>query len=784
MQFSEQWLRTFVNPSLDSDALAHALTMAGLEVEGMGPATPLFTQVVIGQIVSADKHPEADRLQVCTVDVGQAKPLQIVCGAANARAGLKAPCALVGAALPSLDIKQAKVRGVESFGMMCSAKELGLAEDSSGLLELPTDAPVGQDIRQFLELNDIVFALKLTPNRSDCLSVMGIAREVAAITGAALELPKITPVAAKSNKQKTVHVDETNACLRYCGRLIAGVNAQSKTPDWLVRRLDRSGLRSISAIVDITNYVLLELGQPLHAFDAAKLQGDIRIRFANKNEKLTLLDQRIVEMQPDMLVIADNTGAIALAGIMGGAATAVSDTTSDIFLESAFFTPAVIAGRGRRLGLSTDSSFRFERGVDYGNTRLALERATALIQEICGGDAGAVTEVLGKLPVRQPVRLRLDRLVAVLGIPLNEATVAKLFDQLGFSYKKMAGVFEVTPPSYRFDISCEEDLIEEIARLHGYDNIPATVPHADVLMLPVSETALNCAWLRDSMVASGYQEVVTYSFVDESWEHDLLGNASPIALKNPIASNMSVMRSGLWGGLLDTLVYNLNRKQERVRLFEIGAVYFKTGDGYNEVSRISGLAYGDAMPEQWGIAAREIDFFDVKAEVELLTSGCARFTAAQHPALHPGQSAQVMLDGRAIGWIGKLHPKWQQHYQLPRDTVLFELDIQPLLKCDLPQYEEVPKFPPVRRDLAVIVDEKISVQALIDTMLVEKISVVSGIALFDVYRGKSIAENKKSLAFLVLMQDTQKTLTDAEADEVMAKLLKSIVRQHGAQLRS
>jgi phenylalanyl-tRNA synthetase beta chain len=784
MQFSVQWLRNYMNPSLDSDELAHALTMAGLEVEGIGPVAAPFTQVVIGQIISVEKHPDADRLQVCKVDVGQAKHLQIVCGATNARAGLKAPCALVGAQLPDFEIKQAKVRGVESSGMMCSAKELGLAEDSSGLLELPADAPVGQDIRQFLELNDIIFALKLTPNRSDCLSIMGIAREVAAITGAALELPKISPVAVKSNKQKTVHVDETNACPRYCGRLITGVKAQTKTPDWIMRRLERSGLRSISAIVDITNYVLLEIGQPLHAFDAAKLQGDIRVRFANKNEKLTLLNQQIVEMQPDMLMIADNTGAVALAGIMGGAATVVSDTTTDIFLESAFFTPAVIAGKGRRLGLSTDSSYRFERGVDYGNTRLALERATALTQEICGGDAGPVTEVISTLPARKPVRLRLARLVAVLGTSLDEAAVAKLFDQLGFSYKKVAGAFEVTPPSYRFDISCEEDLIEEIARLHGYDSIPATVPRADLLMLPASETALNRAWLRDSMVASGYQEVVSYSFVDESWERDLLGNASPIALKNPIASNMSVMRSGLWGGLLDILVYNLNRKQERVRLFEIGAAYFKDGDGYNEVNRISGLAYGDAMPEQWGIAAREVDFFDVKAEVDLLTNGRARFTAGQHPALHPGQSAQVLLDGKAIGWTGKLHPKWQQHYQLPRDTMLFELDTEPLLKRDLSQYEEVPKFPPVRRDLAVIVDEKISVQTLIDTMRAVKISVVSEIALFDVYRGKSIVENKKSLAFLVLMQDTQKTLTDAEADEVMAKLLDSIVRQHGAQLRS
>ena len=784
MQFSEQWLRTYVNPSLDSDALSHALTMAGLEVEGLDPVAAPFTHVVIAQIISAEKHPDADRLQVCKVDVGAGEPIQIVCGASNARAGLKAPCALVGAELPGFSIKQAKVRGVESFGMMCSAKELGLAEESNGLLELPADAVVGQDIRNFLELDDKLFTLKLTPNRSDCLSILGVARDVAAITGAALDFPKISPVAAQVAIQKNVLVAQPAECPRYCGRLLNGVNAQAKTPAWMVRRLERSGLRSISAIVDITNYVLLEVGQPLHAFDAAKLQGDISVRMAKSGEPLTLLNQQTVELQSDMLVIADNSGAIALAGIMGGASTAVSDVTTDIFLESAFFSPSVIAGKARRLGLSTDSSYRFERGVDYGNTQLALERATALIQEICGGEAGPLTEAIGTLPERKPVRLRLDRLVAVLGIPLHEADVAKLFDQLGFEYKKADGVFDVTPPSYRFDISIEEDLIEEIARLHGYDNIPATAPHADLLMLPASETKLNRAWLRDTLAASGYQEIVSYSFVDESWERDLLGNADPIPLKNPIASNMSVMRSGLWGGLLDTLVYNLNRKQERVRLFEIGAAYSRSADGYSETTRISGLAYGDAAPEQWAQAAREVDFFDVKAEVDLLTNGRAQFTVGSHPALHPGQSAQVTLDGKAIGWLGKLHPKWQQHYQLPRGTILFELDAEPLLKRTLPQYVEVPKFPPVRRDLAVIVDEKVSVQAILDTMLGAKIPLVNEVALFDVYRGKGIAENKKSLAFLVLMQDTQKTLTDQEADQAMAKLLGLIALEHGAELRT
>lgn len=792
MQFSEQWLRSYVNPALDSDALSHALTMAGLEVEGLKPVAASFSKVVIAQIISAEKHPDADRLQVCKVDVGTGEPLQIVCGAPNARAGLKAPCALVGAELPGFNIKQAKVRGVESFGMMCSAKELGLVEEGSGLstelrtglLELPADTIIGQDIRDYLQLDDKLFTLKLTPNRSDCLSIVGVARDVAALTGAAIKLPEITPAIIQSDAQKSVEVKAPAACPRYAGRMLSGVNATAKTPGWMVRRLERSGLRSISAIVDITNYVLLELGQPLHAFDAAKLQGNIHVRMAKNAEKLDLLNQQIIELDADMLVIADDSGAVALAGIMGGANTAVSDATTDIFLESAFFAPAAIVGKARRMGFSTDSSYRFERGVDYGNTRLALERATALVQQICGGEAGPVTEVLNSLPQCKPVKLRLARLLAVLGIDLDEATVARLFEQLGFSYEKTAGIFEVTPPSYRFDISIEEDLIEEIARLHGYDNIPATAPHADLGMLPAPETSLNRAILHDALAGRGYQEVVNYSFVDESWERDLLGNPNPIALKNPIASNMSVMRTGMWGGLLDTLVYNLNRKQERVRLFEIGATYAKTQDGYAETTRISGLAYGDAVPEQWAEAAREVDFYDIKADVDTLANGCAQYVQAQHPALHPGQSAQIVLEGKTIGWLGKLHPGWQQHYQLPRSTLLFELDVAALLERTLAHYQEVPKFPPVRRDLAVIVDEKVPVQALLDTMWDAKIPQISEVALFDVYRGKGIAENKKSLAFLVLMQDTQKTLTDQEADTAMTKLLDLMERQHGAELRS
>ena len=783
MQFSEQWLRQYTNPSIDTDALSHLLTMAGLEVEELAGVGADFNKVVIAEIISADKHPDADRLQVLKVNVGAAEPLQIVCGASNARVGLKAPCALVGAVLPGFEIKQAKVRGVESFGMMCSETELGLAAESAGLLELPANATVGQDIREYLGLNDKLFTLKLTPNRSDCLSIVGIAREVAALTGATLDLPKFDSVSAQHQDVKKVSVADGEACARYCGRLVKGVNAKAQTPEWMVRRLERSGLRSISAVVDITNYVLLELGQPMHAFDAAKLQGDINVRWASQGETITLLNEQEVKLDQDMLVIADNSGAIAFAGVMGGQSTAVSDTSTDIFLESAFFTPDTIAGKGRRFGISTDSSYRFERGVDYGNTLQALERATALVLEICGGQAGAVTEVNGVLPKRVPTQLRMAKLNSILGITLDESLVAKLFDQLGFTYTQKAGVFEVSPPSYRFDISREEDLIEEIARLHGYDNIPAIAPIADLRMLPDAEGVVTRAVLQDVLVANGYQEVVNYSFVDESWETELLGNAKPIKLKNPIASNMSVMRSGLWGGLLDTLVYNLNRQQDRVRIFEMGASYAEAKEGFQETMRISGLAYGDVIPEQWGEAARNVDFYDVKADVDALTGGRAEYVAAQHPALHPGQTAQIVVRGRSIGWIGKLHPKWQQHYQLPKGAVLFEMDLAPLQQRRIAKYSEVAKFPPVRRDIAVVVDEAVSVDALIKTMKKAKVQFVTDIALFDVYRGKGIAEAKKSLAFYVLMQDTQKSLTDAEVDGIMASLLELIKNQHGAELR-
>ncbi|MES2547889.1 MAG: phenylalanine--tRNA ligase subunit beta, partial [Pseudomonadota bacterium] len=740
MQFSENWLRQFVNTSLDSKELSHALTMAGLEVEEMTPVAPAFGNIVIGEIVEANKHPDADRLQVCKVNIGK-EILQIVCGASNARVGLKAPCALVGAELPGISIKAAKVRGVESFGMMCSAKELGLAAEASGLLELPSDAPAGQDIREYLDLNDHALTLKLTPNRADCLSILGIARDVAAITGAAVTLPVLDAAKVESANTQSVSVDASDACPAYYGRVIETVNAQAKTPDWMVRNLERSGIRSISAIVDITNYVLLELGQPLHAFDLAKLSGSIKVRFAAKDEPIKLLNNTEVKLASDDLVIADDNGAIALAGIMGGEPTSVTDSTGDIFLESAFFAPDAIAGKARRLGLSTDSSYRFERGVDFGSTQLALERATALVLAICGGKAGAITAVTNALPARKTVHLRYPRLLSVLGISIPQATVGTLLSQLGFEFSLKGDVFAVQAPTYRFDIAIEEDLIEEIARLHGYDKIAVITPTANLGMLAASEATLNQAWLRDTLKTQGYQEIVTYSFVDESWERDLLGNANPIKLKNPIASNLSVMRSGLWGGLLDTLTYNLNRKQERAMLFEVGSSYHQSQQGtYTENLRVAGLFYGAFQPEQWGTTAKEVDFYDVKATIDSLTHGKAEYRVETHSALHPGQSARVYLHGNAIGWLGKLHPKWQQHYSLAKNTYLFELQALPLLQKPIARYAEVPKTLAIRRDLAVIVDGDLPVQQLFDAIAKADIPLVTQVQLFDIYQGKGIPE--------------------------------------------
>ena len=783
MQFSESWLRTFVNPSLSSEELSHLLTMAGLEVEEMVPVAPAFEKVVVGQVLTKDKHPDADRLNVLTVNVGQAEPLTIVCGAGNVTVGMKAPCALVGAKLPGIEIKQAKVRGIASFGMMCSEKELGLAEESAGLMVLADDAVVGQSIREHLDLDDHLITLKLTPNRSDCLSLNGIAREVAALTGATLQALPQAAFKQAGKESRKAKLSAAAACPRYTGRVISGVNAKATTPDWMVQRLQRCGLRSISALVDVTNYVLLELGQPLHAFDLGKLNGDIDVRFARVGEKLKLLNEQTVDLQDDMLVIADSKGPVALAGVMGGADSAVDDATTDIFLEGAFFVPSVIVGKSRRLGFSSDSSYRFERGVDFAATQVALDRATQLILDICGGQAGAVTEVQGELPARPPVRLRASRVLRVLGVALKAEEIAQILSRLGMQFQQQGEEFSVVSPSYRFDIAIEEDLVEEVARVYGYENIQPAPIQARMTILPQVEADRPLTKLRQTMVLRDYQETINYAFVEAEWERDLCANAAPVALKNPIASQMSVMRSSLLGGLLAALRTNLARKQPRVRLFEIGGCFAAEAGTYTQNERLAGLAYGGASSEQWGSSTRSVDFYDVKGDVEaLFAPRSLSFQAAPYPASHPGRSARILLDGRAIGWMGELHPQWQQQYDLPQAVVWFEVELAALTQIDVPRLADISRFPPVRRDVAVLVDENVTVQSLLEAMWAAKAPKVVELALFDVYRGKGVEQGKKSLAFRVLLQDTQKTLTDNEIEENTSCLVAALQGQ-GAQLR-
>jgi len=786
MKFSENWLRSWVNPDLTSSELGHVLTMAGLEVEDLAPVAPAFNNVVVAQVLSVDKHPDADRLNVCQVNVGEDEPLTIVCGAPNVAVGIKIPCARIGAVLPGdFKIKQAKVRGIASFGMLCSEKELGLevAAESHGLWVLPVDAPVGQTLREYLDLDDNLFTLKLTPNRSDCSGIRGIAREVAALTGGVLSSVSIAVQPVAIENQLPVAVGDTEACPLYCGRLVKNVNAAALTPLWMQRRLERSGLRCINAVVDITNYVMMELGQPMHAFDAALLAGGISVRRAHKDESLTLLNDQAVVLDGEVLVVADEARVLALAGIMGGKGSGVETSTHDVFLEAAFFHPDAIAGRARRFGLATDSSFRFERGVDFASTRMALERATQLLTQICGGDVGEITEVKGGLPVRAAINLRTSRVKRVLGISLECGQIADLLTRLQFEFTMSGDSFSVVPPGFRFDLSIESDLIEEVARLHGYDNIPALAPKAALTMLPCSESARPLARIGQIMVARDYQEIVSYAFVEEQIERDLCGNTDPVALQNPIASNMSVMRSSLIGGLVGALRFNLNRKQSRVRLFETGACFAKSDNRYVQTQRLSGIAYGGITQEQWGVKAVSVDFYDVKADLEALFSPHpVRFVANPHPALHPGRSAQIFSGDTAVGWIGELHPHWQQQYGMALPAVWFEVELDALMRSAVPRMSEISKFLPVRRDLAVVVDESVNVQSLTEAMLAANADYVQEVVLFDVYRGPGVESGKKSLAFRVTLQDTQKTLTDAEIEPGIA-LLVDVLNKQGAQLR-
>ncbi len=819
MQFSESWLRQYVNPSLDSNALGHAMTMAGLEVEEQHSVAPAFTKIVIAQILTAEQHPDADRLRVCKVDAGTGEVLQIVCGAPNARAGIKIPCAMVGALLPPAEaggkpfqIKVGKLRGVESQGMLCSGRELGLGDDHEGILELPADAPVGKDIRKYLDLDDQIFVIKLTPNKADCLSLMGIAREVSAITGSTLCAPQWTAPNVAIQENLKVTVENIDLCGRFAGRVIRGVNPQAKTPDWIVQRLARAGQRSISALVDLSNYVMLEMGQPTHVFDIDKLTGDLSVRWAKPDESIELLNGQIVT--PVMVdqsgkvlpvgVVADQTGPVALAGIMGGNHCAVSDATKNIYVEAAYWQPSAIQGRARRFNFSTDAAHRFERGVDPQNTANCLEYLSSLIVDVCGGQVGPVDDQILAVPERNSVSMRLSRAMKVIGIPLTVGIVADVFKRLGFEFKQEANdVFVVTPPSYRFDIEIEEDLIEEVARMYGFENIPDVPPVAPLKMSARAEAKRGVHLLRQRFALQGYQEAVNFGFTDLESEQRLAGASEKdiIAVVNPIASQYGVMRSNLWGGLLANLKANLNRSASRVRLFEAGRVFRRDASvqeeagkvaGFYQPQHIGGLAYGSFVPEQWASTNRAVDFFDVKGDLERVLDPLHFTTeAAAHPALHPGRSARIQLltqSGKLnIGWVGELHPGLQQAYELPQAPVLFEMDLEAIRNLDIPQPEELSKFPAVQRDLAVVVKQVVSAQALLDVMKASKQGFVRAIELFDEFKPKagssSMADDEKSLAFRVTLLNPQETLQDVQIEAVMTALLASLEKNCAARLR-
>ena len=793
MNVPENWLKGFVEIKIKTERLAQLLTMSGLEVEAYAPVAAPFKGVVVGEILAVERHPNADKLTVCTVGTGKDK-LKVVCGAPNARVGMKAPLATVGSVLGSLEIKNTKLRGVESQGMLCSAKELGLSEDHSGLLELDAGARPGADVYRVLKLDEHVLTFKLTPNRADCLSVLGIAREVAALTGSKLKELKIKKVIEKNKHKHPVTISAADGCGRFTGRVIRNVNAAAPTPAWMRERLERAGQRSISALVDVTNYVMLELGRPLHVYDQDKLSGAIGVRWGRPGEKVLLLNGQTVDVDASVLCITDDSGPIGLAGIMGGETTKAETTTKNLFLESAFFFPDAVAGRARRYNFSSDAAHRFERGVDFTNNVDGIEHATRLILEICGGEPGPTVDLVKRLPKRKPVAMRVARAQKIIGMPIPAREMATVFRRLGFDFKNRNGNFVVNPPSFRFDLQIEEDLIEEVARVHGFERIPAHPPLAAAQMRARPEAQRSLHELRERVAACDYQETINFAFVEPAWEADLASEANPVRLLNPIASQASVMRTSLIGSLVDNVRTNHARKVGRIRVFEVGRVYLrdpKAADGPLAVAgvrqpmRVGGAAFGPALEEQWGVSARGVDFYDVKADLEAL---CAprvlRVEPGAHPALHPGRSAKVSIDGVAAGWLGELHPRWQQKYELPQPVVLFELDADCLVAAPLPRPEHPSRFPPVVRDIALLVDAGMAVQDLLDAARDEKPAIVRELGVFDLYQGANLPSGKKSLAFRVVMQDTERTLTDTEADSARDALVGLWGRRFGAILRA
>lgn len=791
MKFSEKWLREWVNPDLDTDALVEKLTNAGLEVDAVEPVAGEFSGVKVGQVKTVEPHPDADKLRLTTVDVGEAELLEIVCGASNVREGLKVPVAVVGAVLPgNFKIKKAKLRGAPSFGMLCSTKELGLAESADGLMELFDDAPVGEDFRVYLDLDDSSIDIDLTPNRSDCLGVAGVAREVGVLTSTDVCAVDCSEVKATTDTTFPVTVADSDACPRYLGRVIENINPKAETPLWMQEKLRRSGLRSLGPVVDVTNYVMLELGQPMHGFDLDKLDGGINVRMAKSGEKLTLLDGQEIELQSGSLLITDNRGPLALAGVMGGQDSGVSETTQNLFLEAAFFSPDVIAGKARSYGLHTDSSHRFERGVDPELAKQAMERATALLLEIVGGAAGPVSEQVdnSSLPQAASIHLREERIKRVLGIELEESEVTEQLSRLGLILNHEKNGWQVTVPSFRFDLSIEVDLIEELGRLYGYDRLPDTRPQGTVLTTNITETQTQLERLQNLLVDRGYFEAVTYSFVEPRLQSLLAENAlAPIELANPISADLSVMRTSLWPGLVQALVYNANRQHERVRLFEVGRVFKGTLENIEQHRQIGGLIYGNRYAEQWSEKQREVDFFDAKADVEALlevAGGDIRFEAESHPALHPGQSARIYKNGEAIGWLGAVHPKLNKPLDIDGRVYLFELSLTAVLQSQVPEFEALSKFPANRRDLALLVDNNVTAGQIERCLGEIDSDILKSFQLFDVYTGDGVEEGKKSLAVAFHLQHGERTLTDDEVDALIQTVTETLEQSVGATIRS
>ncbi len=805
MLFTEEWLRQFVNPAMTTEEIADALTMHGLEIEGVETVAPPFTGVVVAKVLTCRDHENSDHLHVCEVDAGTGEVLQIVCGAPNVRAGIKVACATVGAVLPgNFTIKKAKLRGVVSMGMLCSTRELGINNDHNGIWILPDDAPVGEDIRRYAHLDDARIDLKVTPNRGDALSVLGVARDLHAITGAPLQVPEMKPVTPTMDERMPVEIESKEVCGRFSGRIVRGLNPQAKTPEWMKSRLERAGQRSISALVDISNYIMIELGRPTHFYDLDKLEGGkITVRAARSGEKVSLLNGSTVDLDSSFVLICDGDRPEGLAGIMGGDRTSISDTTTNLFIESAFFPQKAIQGRCRKLNFSTDAAYRFERGVDFSTTADHLEYITKLVLDICGTPetkTGPVTDVVTELPARRPVKMRVERCCRVVGIEIPLEAMKTAFERLGFEYEYADGVFTVVPPAFRFDIEIEEDLIEEVARLYGYDKLPDRPPFQRCAMKAQHEERRTNHALRREMAHLGYQELINFSFVPEAWEDAFGSIEEPIRLLNPIASQLSVMRTQLLGGLVDILKYNLNRRAERVRLFELGRVFFPdpavvdgpwTVKGVRQPQHLAGLAYGPADDVQWGQSTRMVDFYDVKGDVERLIAPLkARFEAEVFPGLHPGRSAAIFVGERRVGFIGELHPRVAKAFDLPHAPVVFELEAEPLLALPLPKNQPLPKHQAMRRDIAVVVPASLPVQKLFDEVADARtadprLATVDDFRLFDLYRPTAEAEaGEKSLAFAVeLTARGENPLTDEEADAVMHALLE-VLERVGARLRS